>query len=141
MIRIFPWNIKSTSALTATPPTSSSSPSSVAQSVANQPQESYGGTPPIGTSPSANISNWVTVGLMALGLVLGGIVSYFGTLMSVKDMINQNTTNIGIHGQRLDMIGDTVERLESDSAKVQRLETDLALLCQKLQMASVCSRR
>lgn len=140
MIRIFPWNSKSTSALTA-PPTSSSSPSPVAQSVANQHQESYGSTPPTGASTSANVSNWVTVGLMALGLVLGGIVSYFGTLMSVKDMINHNTTNIGIHGQRLDMIGDTVKRLESDSATVQRLETDLALLCQKLQMASVCSRR
>lgn len=140
MIRIFPWNSKSTSAL-AVPPTSSSSPSPVAQSVANQPQESYSGTPLTGASPSANISNWVTIGLMALSLVVGGIVSYFGTLISVKDMINQNTTNIGIHGQRLDMIGDTVKRLESDSAKVQRLETDLALLCQKLQMASVCSRR
>ena len=52
--------------------------------------------------------------------------------MSVKDMINQNTTNIGIHGQKLDMIGDAIKRLESDSAKVQRLETDLALLCLKL---------
>jgi hypothetical protein len=61
--------------------------------------------------------------------------------MSVKDMINQNTTSIGIHGQKLEIIAETIKRLESDSAKIQRLETDLAILCLKLQLSAVCSRR
>lgn len=140
MSLIFPWNSKSSSAPSALP-SSSSAPSPEAQSIASQAKGTDAGTPPTGVSPSGNIPNWIAIGLTVLGLIVGGLVSYFVTLMSVKDMINQNTTNIGIHGQKLEIIADTIKMLESDSAKIQRLETDLAILCLKLQMSSVCSRR
>ncbi len=61
--------------------------------------------------------------------------------MSVRDMISKNSADISLNQQKLEVMNETLKQLEADSQKVQKLETDLALICLRLQISNICSRR
>jgi hypothetical protein len=135
-----PGSSTSTEGLTSP---SSSSLSREAQAVAEASQK----TPSThlqngsGAKPSEGLATWISIVLALVGIVVTGIASYYSALMSVRDMLNKSSTDIGLIQQRLELMNESFKQLEADTQRVQKLETDLALICLRLQISNICSRR
>jgi hypothetical protein len=133
----------STTSKEVPPSPSSSSLSPEAQAVAEAAQNPSPLQSPPGSAanPSEGLATWIPIVLAIVGIIVAGVASYYGALMSVRDMISKNSADISLNQQKLEVMNETLKQLEADSQKVQKLETDLALICLRLQISNICSRR